>query len=72
MNRRKGVTNIIQFPALNLEKRIKSRNMLAALVNSTGSSDEITERLVKLVETMDKHNYKISKLELNNEQAKKL
>lgn len=59
------MTNIIKFPSSRVLERIVARNNLAALVNSSVCKDEMSLKLVKLIEAMDKHNHKLIKMESN-------
>lgn len=59
------MSNVIQFPSKVIAKRmsrLKARNVLAALANSTGCNDEISQKLARLIEIMDEKERKIIKL----------
>lgn len=52
---------ILQFNAGKYNRRIDVRNILANLANN--AEGELSEKLARLVETMDKRNHEIVKLE---------
>lgn len=62
------MTNIITFPSnkilASIAERIKIRNGCATLVNSTQCNDRLSKLLVLLIETIDKNNHQIIKMEL--------
>lgn len=59
------MSNIIQFNKGKYNRRIDVRTVLANLANN--SEGEISEKLARLVEAMDRRNHEIVKLEFNNE-----
>lgn len=59
----KDVTNILKFPQLKRAERRKARDVIAALVNSTDCNNEISTKLARLVEAMDKHNHNVVKFQ---------
>lgn len=55
------MSNILQFNAGKYNRRIDVRNILANFANN--AEGELSEKLVRLVEAMDKRNHEIVKLE---------